>query len=139
MKKEFIESIHTLGICDTEEDDKYLQRASARKSNAATKASDNWASSDSQYFGAMISANKKCQIQPIEFMTIVNIGLVTDNQFSSIMVCIRALYREVVWSKLSQSRASSFLLHSIEGLNGANFFAIGSVYLIKTAFFGLFE
>ena len=46
----------------------------------------------------------------------------------------RALYRGVVWSKLSQSGASSFLLHSIEGLNGAHFFVIGSVYLIKNAF-----
>ena len=42
-------------------------------------------------------------------------------------------------SKLTQSGASSFLLCSIEGLNGAHFFVIGSVYLIKTAFFGLFE
>ena len=34
----------------------------------------------------------------------------------------------------TQSGASSFLLCSIEGLNGAHFFVIGSVYLVKTAF-----
>ena len=56
-----------------------------------------------------------------------------------LQVMCRALYRGVVWSKLSQSGASSFYLHSIEALNGAHFFVIGSVYLIKTAFFGLFE
>ena len=55
------------------------------------------------------------------------------------LVLPRALYRGVVWSKLSQSGASSFLLHSIEGLNGAHFFVIGSVYLIKTRILGLFK
>ena len=53
--------------------------------------------------------------------------------FDPVVILVRALYRRVVWSKLSQSGAS-FLLHSIEGLNGAHVFVIGFVYLIKTAF-----